>query len=816
MPTITPSYLLLPPCRTGRSTYSITQAPHGPNRTRIKVGTTSDVPGIDAFHTVDLPQIKHDEDIYPGIPLEEQYGTVKWFAPVHLAPGVKPDSIKLEGKVYMQLCDDNGCALPRDYAFTATYRPDVRAEELPKEKPAAAPAAKPAAPPVNSVPPTGSPSPVASPATPLSTSGGIVRPGVTLPQLNAGLYCSRGRRIGATFITVTLPPNLYTYSITQPSGGPIATTINVDAGSDYRLIGQFLPLTSPNVEVNVNAFPGLPLEEHAGTITWVAPIKFTPGMRPTLTQIHGSVRMQLCEMNDKGCFPPRDFPFSAALSPESKELAARGSAAVPLANDTSPRNKALKPRAAAGGGEIKWSRFTSASDLHDLVGGNFNLDAIQANVRGSEAPLSVWGAILAGFIGGLILNVMPCVLPVIGLKILSFVEQSRHNRAKAFALNVWYSAGLLTVFLVLASLAVGPQKLGWGQLFWGNVVYHYVDGCRLCDGSELHGPVGSSLAGVFRQRQGGRVGLPRRRRRGILQGRALTTLLATPCSPPFLATALVWATAQPPWLTYVVFASIGIGMASPYLVVGAFPELVRFLPKPGAWMETFKQAMGFVLMGTVVYMLTVLDPYNVVPTVGLLFALWFGCWWVGRLSPLADAWKKFRTWALAAAFSGAVWIVMFPGLPNDKLLGSYAFSGLSTIMQQRLGLDADDDLQPMSDLTGPRAVLVDFTADWCPNCHLYENTVLRSPAVAGAFNASTSAPSKPIGPTGKRHTKCHGCSTSLAANRFPSSRFFRPPIPIIRPSFAATIRSSKFSTRLKKRMRRPRPSSPPPRVSSNR
>ena len=113
-----------------------------------------------------------------------------------------------------------------------------------------------------------------------------------------------------------------------------------------------------------------------------------------------------------------------------------------------------------------------------------------------------------------------------------------------------------------------------------------------------------------------------------------------------------------------MFASIGIGMASPYLVVGAFPELVRFLPKPGAWMETFKQAMGFVLMGTVVYMLTVLDPYNVVPTVGLLFALWFGCWWVGRLSPLADAWKKFRTWALAAAFCARSGSSCFPACPT--------------------------------------------------------------------------------------------------------------------------------------------------------
>ena len=117
-----------------------------------------------------------------------------------------------------------------------------------------------------------------------------------------------------------------------------------------------------------------------------------------------------------------------------------------------------------------------------------------------------------------------------------------------------------------------------------------------------------------------------------------------------------------PWLTYAVFLSAGLGMASPYLLVGAFPELLRFLPKPGAWMETFKIFMGFVLMGTVVYLLAVLKPEYVVPTVGLLFGLSFLCWWIGRIAPVADFMAKLRAWSLGAAVVCVIWIVMFPGL----------------------------------------------------------------------------------------------------------------------------------------------------------
>ena len=130
----------------------------------------------------------------------------------------------------------------------------------------------------------------------------------------------------------------------------------------------------------------------------------------------------------------------------------------------------------------------------------------------------------------------------------------------------------------------------------------------------------------------------------------LTTLLATPCSAPFLAPALVWATAQPAWLTYAVFLSVGTGNGQSLSARRRVPRTLAVPAQAGPWMETFKQFMGFVLIGTVVYLLTILEPYNVVPTVGLLFGLWFTCWWIGRLSPVVDLGVKLRTWCQGAAF----------------------------------------------------------------------------------------------------------------------------------------------------------------------
>ena len=174
-------------------------------------------------------------------------------------------------------------------------------------------------------------------------------------------------------------------------------------------------------------------------------------------------------------------------------------------------------------------------------------------------------------------------------------------------------------------------------------------------------------------------------------------------------------------------------MASPYLLIGAFPELLRFLPKPGAWMETFKQFMGFVLIGTVVYLLTVVKPQYVVPTVGLLLSLAFMCWWVGRIGPELDTMTKLRRWAQGAVVVGATWIFMFPGIQKG-IFGTFQIDGLVAAMTPPAPAASSTPVALTSQVTGPKTVLIDFTASWCPNCHSYENSVLRTSSVVESLH----------------------------------------------------------------------------------
>jgi thiol:disulfide interchange protein len=612
--------------------------------------------------------------------------------------------------------------------------------------------------------------------------------GSRVSKFEAGFTAPAADGSAQLFVEETVPTGAHTFSITQPDGGPLKTIIEVAPLPNGITVGDFQAVQPPHVVFDKDSFPptktfpkGIPMEEHDGTVKWVAPIRFAAGVRPDAVKLQGKVRVQLCDA--KGCAMPRDYLFTAGLRTDVKPVAVSAPAKTkptllpgptpeqgragnpspptPLEStqpSAAPPNSAppnaepphsvpadqkspgssdgssasAQPRTVTADGEIEWLPFTNAAGLKEIVGPQFDLEQIREHVRKEDLGLGFLGAVCAGFLGGLILNVMPCVLPVIGLKILSFVQQAGHNRRKAFMLNFWYSAGLLTVFFILASLAVGPQKLGWGELFgraWFAITLTavvFVMALSFLGVWEVPLPafIGGGKAGELAAHEGG-VG-------AFFKG-ALTTFLATPCSAMFLAPALVWAAAQPAWLTYVVFLSMGLGMASPYLLIGAFPELMRFLPKPGAWMETFKQVMGFVLMGTVVYFLAVLDPVYVVPTVGLLFGLSFMCWWVGRISPLADAMAQFRTWAQGAAFVCVVWIVMFPGL-NESILGRYHFSGVAAIMAERLG-PATHAAATRTGLrvVGPNTVLVDFTADWCQNCHFYENTVLRSSPVVDAL-----------------------------------------------------------------------------------
>ena len=367
--------------------------------------------------------------------------------------------------------------------------------------------------------------------------------------------------------------------------------------------------------------------------------------------------MQLCDAG--GCVFPKDYPFTADLRPDVKPVTvpkASGSAAKPMSDSPStsppaagqpanppPTGAAAHPSTAGGNepppvpaatnpttvapavvistekttkpstaikGEIRWLPFTNASDLKQIVGPDFNLEKIRANMRESvrqeNAGMGVLGAIFAGFVGGLLLNIMPCVLPVIGLKIVSFVEQAGHNRRKAFMLNLWYAAGLLTVFLILASLAVGPQRLGWGELF-GRAWFSITLTCVVfVMALSFMGVWEVPIARLPGQRQSGLVGAPRKKGAvGAYFKGYFDYVPGHPLQRPVPGHRPGLGHRQPRVADFHLF--IRSGWAWPALTFRSalIPNCSASCPSPvRGWKRS--SVMGFVLLGTVVYLLAVL------------------------------------------------------------------------------------------------------------------------------------------------------------------------------------------------------------------
>ena len=304
------------------------------------------------------------------------------------------------------------------------------------------------------------------------------------------------------------------------------------------------------------------------------------------------------------------------------------------------------------------------------------------------------------FLAGLILNVMPCVLPVIGLKIMSFVHQAGQSRWRVISLNIWYTVGMLAVFMAFATAAVVLKLFYHTSLSWASQFQNPAFTIPL---AAIVFVFGLSLFGVWEIPIPGFVGSGKADKLAAQEGAVgaffkgvLATILATPCSGPFLGVAVGFAVAAPVWLTYLSFACMGIGMAAPYLLIGCFPGMVNLLPKPGAWMETFKHLMGFVLMGTVVWFFSFISDKYLISTMVLLVGLAMGCWIIGRISITASFPQKARGWA--------------KGIVVATLMGIFAFFWLGSPYElawepySRVALDEN--------LSEGRTVLVDFTADW--------------------------------------------------------------------------------------------------------
>ncbi len=317
-------------------------------------------------------------------------------------------------------------------------------------------------------------------------------------------------------------------------------------------------------------------------------------------------------------------------------------------------------------------------------------------------------ALLLGIFAGLLLNLMPCVLPVLGIKLSSLLQgheggEPSYRRFRRHQL--FFAAGIMAWFTVMAGIFSG-LGLAWGQIFQSTEVVLALALLLFLLALNLFGVLSLPLLDF-------RAGNTKNPDVQAFFGGLTATLLATPCSGPLLGGVLGWALMQPVGVLTITLESVGLGMALPYLVLGWRPSLAARLPRPGQWMRVMEQVLGFLLLATVVYLLTLL-PLPLLPRVLMALVLTgIAAWLWGQIGgPAAGAELRLAVRLIAAALVVFACIWPLRAGPAGFVWQSYAEE------------DFRDDF-------GVKPMLVEFTADWCPTCKVMEATTLSSDRMTG-------------------------------------------------------------------------------------
>src|SRR5213082_1279846 len=377
--------------------------------------------------------------------------------------------------------------------------------------------------------------------------------------------------------------------------------------------------------------------------------------------------------------------------------------------------------------------FGNATDAPDRSAWDVSVGSEKATANENSTSRDVVRFLVFGFIGGFILNLMPCVLPVISLKIFGFVQQAGQSRGRIFRSGLAFIAGIFVWFLGLALVLVIIKSAG-GQPVWAA---QFTNPYFVLFMSAVVLVFALNLFGFFE------ISLPQSANRGLLawtarEGEAgsffegvFATVLATPCTAPFLGPALGFAFTQSGWTILLMFLAIAAGMASPYFLLSAQPAWLRLLPRPGPWMLRVKQLMGFLLLATLLFLLWVLGAERgaeaVIWTACFLLALSVACWMKGAfVVPTAFAPARVVSILIALA------LVIASGLYfiGAKFNATSLVTGDSQVQGDWRAFTPE---RLQTELGQGHTVFVDFTAAWCLTCKFNEAAVLESSAVRAAF-----------------------------------------------------------------------------------
>ena len=721
--------------------YSVTQPSGGPIKTQFSISSPSNIELTGTFAPSTEPN-RSVSKVFSGVTVEKHEQSVVWSAPIRVPSGFK-DAITVS--VDAQVCNKvDGACVPVNEKVTATYLGELtssaayRMEPTSKESSISQKAA-------NTEPFQDGDYSVQWTA---SLSKAVAQPG---EQLTLQFMAKPGEE----------------YHVYE------SATDDADFSTNFVVAKKSgLWVTAPEADSDAGPSKLIPtIRYHTGDVTWSIPIIVPPTMKPGDYPVEGAIAYQAC--TDTSCLQPKALAFSTSIRvvgtaddvsggsrlvrmQSTRRADVMDSAAeTKWVDDESTIREAIEKAAAEKTTQIEKetantseanpiSEMAEMTDLprnenkeesdervaalpHDILDSNKALAGSDLNVEKKSSSFPV--ILSLAFVGGVILNFMPCVLPVVGLKVMSFVQQAGEDRGRVFMLNLVYAAGIMVVFALLTVLAV-TASFSWGEQFTyfpvrlGLTVLMFAMALSYLGVWEI--PVPGMAAGGASQSLQQREGYTGAFFKGVF-----ATILATPCSGPLLGWILGLTIAFSALQTTAVIMTVGLGMALPYLLIGVWPALVAWLPKPGDWMETLKELLAFLFLGTVAFFFHQFADGDKLAVFVTLIGVWFGCWVIGKVPNWADTEKRLMAWGSGIAAATVIGWMAFTYLDNE----SGPQPGEKTIAWIPYSEEKLDEL-----LADGKTVMVDFTAKWCVNCIVNYKVALNTEATREKLDELNAVP----------------------------------------------------------------------------
>ncbi len=568
----------------------------------------------------------------------------------------------------------------------------------------------------------------------LSITLPVVADASQVKPANAELFAEAAKRIPpedgrGKFVTVTAKPS----ADSVPIGGSVDLEVTIDIKKGYHIqsnkpyVAGFVPtevvlepmrgielgpFVYPKANERVDQALKMKLSEFAGQAVVKVPIrKVTDEATGPSLRLAGIVTVQACAEKGGQCYPPETVAWSATIALTGAQPGAAAAQASTADDSTEPDETA-----AADGRPLSDQEIAAAT-----VPGESGTDSGTGGKEGLSLPLLLSFA----FLGGIILNIMPCVWPVLSIKVLSFVQQAHDDPRRVLRLGILFGLGILVSFWLLGVVAVAAKSAAGGAT-WGTqfasptfviaiIVVLWVFGLSLFGVFEINLPGAASGKLSAASTREGYAG-------SFVKG-MLATVLATPCTAPLLGPAVAAAFTQTGTVIMAAMTAIGLGMALPYTVLAANPAWLKFLPKPGPWMESFKQFTGFLLLGVVIWLLWVLGKLQgadgIVSTVVFMAFLGLAAWLYGKMG---------FTWSAGAKLAGSASVL------GIALVGGwFAYSYLSQPTGEIAWVEHQPGLHRELAAQG-HTVFVNYTAAWCTKCIIEKKTVIETDAVRRKLN----------------------------------------------------------------------------------